>query len=107
MTDKEKDQQKQGKAEAAVSFGATLLGAFLGRKALQAATIGQLTTDNQTESQFPMPCPFCGMAELKIKNQTGPYTFYFVECPECQARGPVATSEEKAKAGWSRRVDFR
>lgn len=102
MTDEEKQPQSQAKMQAAVSFGTTLLGAFLGRKAVQTATM-----QTPTEDQAPTACPFCGTAELKIKNQAGAfYTIYFVECPECQARGPVATSEEKAKASWIQRANL-
>jgi hypothetical protein len=42
--DRETQQAQQAKMQAAVSFGATLLGAFLGRKAVSAATLGRATT---------------------------------------------------------------
>lgn len=101
MTEEEKQQRAQSKAQAAVSFGATMLGAFLGRKAVAAATAIQ---QQEAKDQSPTPCPFCGAAQLKIKSQPGAYTVFFVECPECQARGPAAPSEEKAKSSWIQRV---
>jgi len=42
--ERESQQAQQAKMQAAVSFGATLLGAFLGRKAVSAATLGRATT---------------------------------------------------------------
>jgi hypothetical protein len=42
--ERETQQAQQAKMQAAVSFGATLLGAFLGRKAMSAATLGRATT---------------------------------------------------------------
>jgi hypothetical protein len=42
--DRETDQAKQQKAQTAISFGATLLGAFVGRRALGATTLGRATT---------------------------------------------------------------
>src|SRR6185503_19364482 len=42
--ERETQQAQQAKMQAAVSFGATLLGAFLGRKAASAATLGRATT---------------------------------------------------------------
>ncbi len=42
--ERETQQAQQAKMQAAVSFGATLLGAFLGRKAVSAATLGRATT---------------------------------------------------------------
>jgi hypothetical protein len=42
--ERETQQAQQAKVQAAVSFGATLLGAFLGRKAVSAATLGRATT---------------------------------------------------------------
>jgi hypothetical protein len=42
--DREAEQAKQQKAQTAISFGATLLGAFVGRRALGATTLGRATT---------------------------------------------------------------
>lgn len=42
--EREAQQAQQAKMQAAVSFGATLLGAFLGRKAVSAANLGRATT---------------------------------------------------------------
>jgi len=42
--DRETDQAKQQKAQTAISFGATLLGAVVGRRALGATTLGRATT---------------------------------------------------------------
>ncbi len=42
--DKSKDQYGQQKMTTAISFGATLLGALLGRKAVSAGTLGRATT---------------------------------------------------------------
>src|SRR5262245_44891538 len=42
--ERESQQAQQAKIQAAVSFGATLLGAFLGRKAMSAANLGRATT---------------------------------------------------------------
>lgn len=44
MLEKEKEQAKQQKFQTAISFGATLLGAFLGRKAVSASSLGRATT---------------------------------------------------------------
>jgi len=41
---KEEEQARQSQIQAAVSIGATLLGAFLGRKTISASTIGKATT---------------------------------------------------------------
>jgi hypothetical protein len=42
--DREQHQVKDQKVQTAISFGATLLGAFVGRKALSATTLGRATT---------------------------------------------------------------
>ena len=42
--DRESQQASESKVSAAVSFGATVLGALLGRKAVSASTIGRATT---------------------------------------------------------------
>jgi hypothetical protein len=42
--DREKEQAQGAKLQAAISFGATLLGAFTGRKKLSATTLGRATT---------------------------------------------------------------
>jgi len=42
--EREAAQASQSKVQTAISFGTTLLGAFLGRKAVSAATIGRATT---------------------------------------------------------------
>lgn len=44
----EQSQSKQQKLQAAISFGATLLGAFLGRKAISRSTIGKAGTTIRT-----------------------------------------------------------
>jgi len=44
VVDRETQQAQQAKMQTAVSFGATLLGAFLGRKTVSAATLGRATT---------------------------------------------------------------
>ncbi len=41
---REQEQASQQKVQTAVSFGATVLGAFLGRKAVSASTLGRATT---------------------------------------------------------------
>jgi hypothetical protein len=42
--EREKEQAKQQKMQTAISFGATLLGAFVGRKAVSASSVGRATT---------------------------------------------------------------
>jgi DNA helicase HerA-like ATPase len=42
--DRESEQARQQKAQTAISFGATVLGAFVGRKAISATTLGRATT---------------------------------------------------------------
>ena len=42
--EREQEQAKDQKAQAAISFGSTILGAFVGRKALSATTLGRATT---------------------------------------------------------------
>ena len=42
--DREQSQYKQQKMQTAISFGATLLGAFLGRKAVSVSSLGRATT---------------------------------------------------------------
>lgn len=42
--DREAEQAKQQQLQTAISFGTTLLGAFLGRKAVSASTLGRATT---------------------------------------------------------------
>jgi hypothetical protein len=44
MVDKQTEQATQSKFQTMVSFGTTVLGAFLGRKALSAGTLGKATT---------------------------------------------------------------
>ncbi|NLE15623.1 MAG: ATP-binding protein, partial [Spirochaetales bacterium] len=41
---REKEQAKQQKLQTAISFGTTILNAFLGRKAVSASTLGRATT---------------------------------------------------------------
>jgi hypothetical protein len=43
-TEREKEQANQQKLQTAISVGATLLGAFLGRKAVSTATMGRAAT---------------------------------------------------------------
>jgi hypothetical protein len=42
--EREQEQAKQQKLQTAISFGTTLLGAFMGRKAISRSTIGKATT---------------------------------------------------------------
>lgn len=42
--EREKDQARQQQTQTAISFGATVLGAFVGRKAVSATTLGRATT---------------------------------------------------------------
>jgi hypothetical protein len=42
--EREKEQAKQQQMQTAISFGATLLGAFVGRKAVSTSTVGRATT---------------------------------------------------------------
>jgi Lar family restriction alleviation protein len=50
------------------------------------------------------PCPFCGQESLEILD--GMFTSEIVvECPNCKAEGPHASSEAEAIALWDARVD--
>jgi hypothetical protein len=44
VVDREAEQAKQEKIQTAISFGTTLLGSFMGRKALSTGTLGRATT---------------------------------------------------------------
>src|SRR6188768_1988247 len=50
-TGRERDQYSQQKMQTAISVGATILGAFLGRKAISAGSIGRATTAARSASR--------------------------------------------------------
>lgn len=51
-----------------------------------------------------LPCPFCGYTGASVTRNT--VAGDFVVCVGCGARGPNASTEEGAIAGWNRRRDL-
>ena len=49
--DREKDEAKQSKVQTAISLGATVLSAFLGKKAVSASSLGRATTTVRSASR--------------------------------------------------------
>ena len=77
---------------------------------VQAAGLVEIIITRQGSTCHPagaagtQPLPVLRLSAAKNQEPPGAYTVYFVECPECQARGPVASSEEKTKATWIQRA---
>jgi hypothetical protein len=65
--DREAEQAKQQKMQTAVSVGATLLGAFMGRKALSASTLGRATTSVRGMSRSRKEAQDVGRAQENVK----------------------------------------
>jgi Lar family restriction alleviation protein len=106
MSDSKK--REPDKMQTAASFGATLLGAFLGKKTVSAATLGRATAA-QGEENFREPapataCPFCGAEQIQTKSEGSSYKVYYLHCSSCQARGPIAPSEGSAVENWQKRI---
>jgi hypothetical protein len=71
--DREAEQAKQQKMQTVISVGATLLGAFMGRKVLKAATLGRATTAARGVSRSLKESQDIGRAEdtvESVKKQT-------------------------------------
>jgi hypothetical protein len=66
--DREAEQAKQQKMQAAISVGATLLGAFMGRKALKSATLGRATTAARGVSRSLKESQDIGRAEETVES---------------------------------------
>ena len=65
--DREQEQAKQQKLQTAISFGTTLLGAFMGRKAMSRSTIGKATTAARGASRAMKEAKDVKMAEEKLQ----------------------------------------
>ncbi len=65
--DREAEQAKQQKMQTAVSVGATLLGAFMGRKALSTSTLGRATTSVRGMSRSRKEAQDVGRAQENVK----------------------------------------
>jgi len=66
--DREAEQAKQQKMQTAISVGATLLGAFMGRKALKSATLGRATTAARGVSRSLKESQDIGRAEETVES---------------------------------------
>ncbi len=64
--DREQEQAKQQKLQTAISFGTTLLGAFLGRKKISRSTIGKATTAARGASRAMKEAKDVKRAEEKL-----------------------------------------
>ena len=52
------------------------------------------------------PCPFCGhRQEWKSRYTPEDAGYWSVQCPRCDAAGPLMHSESQAIAAWNRRAD--
>lgn len=56
------------------------------------------------------PCPFCGepffiigRERLIDVDEVEGFTFYYIFCQKCGARGPLEKTYEKAKDAWNKR----
>ena len=65
--DREQEQAKQQKLQTAISFGTTLLGAFLGRKKISRSTIGKATTAARGASRAMKEAKDVKRAEEKLE----------------------------------------
>jgi hypothetical protein len=65
--DREQEQAKQQKLQTAISFGTTLLGAVLGRKAISSSTIGKATTAARGASRAMKEAKDVKRAEEKLQ----------------------------------------
>jgi len=65
---REEEQAKQQKVQTAISFGSTLLGAFVGRKALSASTLGRATTAARGVSRSAREAEDVGRAKDSVEN---------------------------------------
>src|SRR5581483_5636570 len=63
---REKEQANQSKVQAAISVGATLLQAFMGRKAVSASTIGKATTAIRGAGRVIKDAKDVGLAEDNV-----------------------------------------
>ena len=50
----------------------------------------------------PKPCPFCGVLPDRCRHDGN---LFWVECPACDAEGPVRPSQAEALAAWDHRVE--
>ena len=66
--EREKEQAKQQKVQTAISLGTTLLGAFLGRKAVSRSTIGRATTAARGASRAMKEAKDVERAKQKLQN---------------------------------------
>ena len=49
-------------------------------------------------------CPFCG-GEANLKDETGFYTYFFVECKKCKASTNRKRAKEEAVNEWNKRTE--
>jgi len=54
-------------------------------------------------------CPFCGSdkticktIDIEEPDYQEEQDFYFILCAECEAQGPLKTTQEKAEKAWNR-----
>ncbi|MGY3607699.1 MULTISPECIES: Lar family restriction alleviation protein [unclassified Bradyrhizobium] len=70
----------------------------------RAASTGRSSTDLTHQSSAPaapLPCPFCGSAEIWVNSDLVPK---YVVCKKCTAFGPTAMTVTQATERWNRRV---
>lgn len=51
----------------------------------------------------PDACPFCGAIGQLIDSRAFTGTFYYIQCPKCEAQTGLTYSEDQAWARWRRR----
>ncbi|OQX83960.1 hypothetical protein B6D60_09855, partial [candidate division KSB1 bacterium 4484_87] len=66
--EREQEQAKQQKVQTAISLGTTLLGAFLGRKAVSRSTVGRATTAARGASRAMKEAKDVERAKMKLEN---------------------------------------
>lgn len=49
------------------------------------------------------PCPFCGCKDNLGRVYSGTHSEYYVQCFDCDARGPVHADDNEACGAWSKR----
>jgi len=50
------------------------------------------------------PCPFCGVESIDVHSSPD-YSFFWLECRDCIAKGPESTNLRIAASGWNRRYN--
>lgn len=60
---------------------------------------------NKSKKKEILSCPFCLHEDCYIMTEEGEFVVrYYVDCFFCDARGPVAPTEEEAIKQWNKRA---